>query len=78
MTDEEQTALNAENQTENTVTETDAGNFGEDAADNFGGAAEAATGFEDNFGLGDQQLSAGTIPSPPTAPKKKEALPAAN
>ena len=75
MTDEEQTALNAENQTENTVTETDAGNFGEDAADNFGGAAEAATGFEDNFGLGDQQLSAGTIPSPPSPPKKKEVPP---
>jgi FkbM family methyltransferase len=75
MTDEEQVALNAENQPENTVTEnpaeeTDANNFGEDAADNFGGEAEAASGFEDNFGLGDQQLSAGTIPSPPPVPKK--------
>ncbi|MBO7088327.1 MAG: FkbM family methyltransferase, partial [Lentisphaeria bacterium] len=55
----------------------DGGNFGEDTADNFGDVAEAAApaGFEDNFGLGDQQLSAGTIPSPPTAPKKKEAPP---
>ena len=75
MTDEEQVALNAENQPENTVTEnpaeeTDANNFGEDSADNFGGEAEAASGFEDNFGLGDQQLSAGTIPSPPPVPKK--------
>lgn len=80
MTDEEQAALNAENQPENKVTETsaaetDANNFGEDAADNFGGATEAATGFEDNFGLGDQQLSAGTIPSPPPVPKKKEVPP---
>ena len=85
MTDEEQAALNAENQTENTVTatdavkndaaETDANNFGEDSADNFGGEAEAASGFEDNFGLGDQQLSAGTIPSPPPVPKKKEIPP---
>jgi len=85
MTDEEQAALNAENQTENTVTETgsaetgsaetDANNFGEDSADNFGGEAEAASGFEDNFGLGDQQLSAGTIPSPPPVPKKKEVPP---
>lgn len=88
MTDEEQAALNAENQAENTVTEspatekqpepvaeTDANNFGEDSADNFGGAAEAAAGFEDNFGLGDQQLSAGTIPSPPPVPKKKEVPP---
>ena len=80
MTEEEQAALNAEDQKENTVTETaaaetaaaetDANNFGEDSADNFGGAAEAASGFEDNFGLGDQQLSAGTIPSPPPVPKK--------
>ena len=53
----------------------DGGNFGEDASDNFGGDVEAATGFEDNFGLGDQQLSAGTIPSPPPAPKKKEPAP---
>ena len=77
MTDEEQAALNAENQTENIATEPDANNFGEDSADNFGGEAEAAssTGFEDNFGLGDQQLSAGTIPSPPPVPKKKEAPP---
>ena len=75
MTDEEQAALNAGNQTENTVTDADANNFGEDAADNFGGAAEAASGFEDNFGLGDQQLSAGTIPSPPSPPKKKEVPP---
>ena len=77
MTDEEQAALNAENQAENTATETDANNFGEDSSDNFGGEAEAAsaTGFEDNFGLGDQQISAGTIPSPPPVPKKKEAPP---
>ncbi len=54
-----------------------ADNFGEDAADNFGEDAEAAsaTGFEDNFGLGEQQLSAGTIPSPPLPPKKKEVPP---
>ncbi len=54
----------------------DADNFGEDA-DNFGADAEsaAAGGFEDNFGLGDQQFSAGTIPSPPPVPKKKEAPP---
>ena len=107
MTDEEQAAVNAENQPENTVTEpaaaekqpepadaekqpepaaaekqpepavaeTDANNFGEDSADNFGGEAEAAASFEDNFGLGDQQLSAGTIPSPPPVPKKKEVPP---
>lgn len=81
MTDEEQAALNAENQMEKTVTETAAAetaanNFGEDAADNFGGEAEAASvNFEDNFGLGDQQLSAGTIPSPPPPPKKKEVPP---
>ncbi|MBR3506243.1 MAG: hypothetical protein IKO02_04275 [Lentisphaeria bacterium] len=73
MTEEEQAAVNAENQSENTVpetpaaekqsepaaaaeadaTETDANNFGEDASDNFGGEAEAAAGFEDNFGLGE-------------------------
>lgn len=53
----------------------DGGNFGEDASGNFGGDVETATGFEDNFGLGDQQLSAGTIPSPPPAPKKKEPAP---
>ena len=55
----------------------DGGNFGEDASDNFGGDVEGASagGFEDNFGLGDQQLSAGTIPSPPPAPKKKEPAP---
>ncbi|MBQ7732365.1 MAG: FkbM family methyltransferase [Lentisphaeria bacterium] len=95
MTEEEQAAVNAENQPENTVAEspaaekqsepaaaaeadaaeTDANNFGEDASDNFGGEAEAAAGFEDNFGLGEQQLSAGTIPSPPPAPKKKEPAP---
>ena len=80
MTDEEQATPNAENQTEKTVTETgaaetDANNFGEDSADNFGGAAEAASGFEDNFGLGDHQLSAGTIPSPPPVPKKKDVPP---
>ena len=91
MTDEEQAALNAEDQKENTVTEPDAAetdannfgedaaepdanNFGEDAADNFGGAA-APAGFEDNFGLGDQQLSAGTIPSPPPVPKKEPVKP---
>lgn len=51
------------------------GNFGEDASDNFGGEAESASGFEDNFGLGDQQFVAGTIPSPPPVPKKKEAPP---
>ncbi len=80
MTDEEQAALNAEKQAETTVTETgaaetDANNFGEDSADNFGGEAEAASGFEDNFGLGDQQLSAGTIPSPPPVPKKEPVTP---
>ncbi len=80
MTDEEQAAVSAENQPEKTVTETpaaepDANNFGEDAADNFGGEAEAAAGFEDNFGLGDQQLSAGTIPSPPPVPKKEPVTP---
>ena len=55
----------------------DGGNFGEDASDNFGEVAESASasGFEDNFGLGDQQLSAGTIPSPPPPPKKKEVPP---
>ena len=85
MTDEEQAATNAEDQKENTVTEnaaaetaaaeTDANNFGEDAADNnFGEVAEPA-GFEDNFGLGDQQLSAGTIPSPPPVPKKEPVTP---
>ena len=85
MTEEEQAARNAEDQKENTVTEnaaaetaaaeTDANNFGEDPADNnFGEVAEPA-GFEDNFGLGDQQLSAGTIPSPPPVPKKKEIPP---
>ena len=79
MTDEEQAALNAESQTENNAmetpaAETDANNFGVDSADNFGGVAETSTEFEDNFGLGDQQLSAGTIPSPPT-PKKKEPVP---
>ncbi len=52
----------------------DGGNFGEDASDNFGDAVESS-GFEDNFGLGDQQISAGTIPSPPPAPKKKEPAP---
>ena len=52
----------------------DGGNFGEADADNFGGNVEEASGFEDNFGLGDQQLSAGTIPSPPPVPKKKEGV----
>lgn len=52
----------------------DGGNFGED--DNFGGAAEASADFEDNFGLGEQQLSAGIIPSvPSSAPKRKEPAP---
>ena len=81
MTEEEKT-IAAENPAacpaENTASESgDAGNFGEESADNFGGEAEAAsaTGFEDNFGLGDQQLSAGTIPSPPPVPKKKEIPP---
>ena len=72
MADEEQkAAVQAENQTETIpaaggdATGDDANNFGEDAA--------AAAGFEDNFGLGDQQLSAGRIPSvPSSAPKKKK------
>ena len=82
MTEEEKTVAAenpaAANPAENAAPESGgAGNFGEDGADNFGGEAEAAsaTGFEDNFGLGDQQLSAGTIPSPPPVPKKKEIPP---
>ena len=67
-----------ENQAENRPAEPsspadDGGNFGEDASDNFGVDAESAApaGFEDNFGLGEQQLAAGTIPSPPSEVKKK-------
>jgi len=72
-------AATAEIQASSTATEAaatadDGGNFGEDASDNFGTAADAG-GFEDNFGLGDQQISAGRIPSPPPAPKKKEPAP---
>ena len=102
MTEEEKTAVTAENQmensaagpaspatnspaaettahaeaspAENSAAEADANNFGEDASDNFGEAVESA-GFEDNFGLGDQQLSVGTIPSPPPAPRKKSPAP---
>lgn len=88
MTEEEKTTVTTDNATETAQAETspaapgtatadNAGNFGEDASDNFGGDAEGASagGFEDNFGLGDQQLSAGMIPSPPPVPKKKEIPP---
>ena len=44
-----------------------ADNFGEDAS-----AASAAVEFEDNFGLGEQQLSAGRIPSVPSASVKRK------
>ena len=54
-------------------------NFGESGADNFGdeaSAASAAAEFEDNFGLGEQQLAAGRIPSVPSSNmKKKEPAP---
>jgi len=51
----------------------DGGNFGEDVSDNFGAEAEAGVpaDFEDNFGLGERQLAAGTIPSPPSEVRKK-------
>ena len=85
MTEEEKTVATEETPTAASPAETPAepstgetsGNFGEEASNNFGEEAEAAsaTGFEDNFGLGDQQLSAGTIPSPPSPPKKKEVPP---
>lgn len=77
----------AENATAETVSaETaapagDADNFGENesGADNFGdeaSAASAAVEFEDNFGLGEQQLAAGRIPSVPSSGmKKKEPAP---
>ena len=71
MTDEEKAAVEAENTTEQTPVEPaaapadDGNNFGESAEDNFGG------GFEDNFGLGDDALSAGTIPQVPSSVKKK-------
>ena len=86
MTDEEKTAVEADNTPEQTPAETaveaenstdqtpaegasapadDGNNFGESAEDNFGG------GFEDNFGLGDDALTAGTIPQAPSAVKKK-------
>ena len=83
---ENQTEKPAENQVENQAENRagapaaapqapadDGGNFGEDASDNFGVDAESAApaGFEDNFGLGEQQLAAGTIPSPPSEVKKK-------
>lgn len=75
MTDEERIAADqAEDQLERNAAENAAAdNFGMDAADNFGAdAAASAEDFEDNFGLGDQQLSAGRIPSVPSAamPKK--------
>lgn len=74
MTDEERNAGQAEDQFEkDTAENTAADNFGADAAaDNFGADAASAEDFEDNFGLGDQQLSAGRIPSVPSAsmPKK--------
>jgi FkbM family methyltransferase len=85
MADEEQNAaVQAENQAENTPAgnavqaETEADGSGDAGADNFGEDAteSAAVEFEDNFGLGDQQLSAGRIPSvPSSAPKKKTAPP---
>lgn len=82
MTEEEKTVAaqdpEAVNPAENAVSESGgAGNFGEDGADNFGGDVDGASagGFEDNFGLGDQQFSAGTIPSPPPVPKKKDVPP---
>jgi FkbM family methyltransferase len=77
MADKEQdAAIPAENRPENSLAEDaamadgastpgdDSNNFGEDAA---------AAGFEDNFGLGDQQLSAGHIPSVPSSTLKKKA-----
>ena len=80
MTEEEKNGIPAETPVETTSTEQpavpvdDGGNFEE--TDNFGGDVDAAVGFEDNFGLGDQQLSAGRIPSvPSSAPKKKAPAP---
>ena len=84
MTEEEKIAIPAEESAvdpappgtpaETSAPADDGGNFEE--ADNFGGDVEAAAGFEDNFGLGDQQLSAGRIPSvPSSAPKKKAPVP---
>ena len=72
MADEEKNISVQENEqpAENTAAADGAGNFGEDAGDNFGEVA--ANDFEDNFGLGDAQLSAGTIPSPQVAPKKRK------
>ena len=78
MTDEEQAAMTAEKQAEDSAVSAenalaaDGGdNFGE--PDNFGGELESASGFEDNFGLGDQLQNAGRIPSvPSSAAKKKE------
>ncbi len=76
MTEEEKTAFSAENNETNDGAASADSNFG-DAADNFGGDMESAAGFEDNFGLGEQQLAAGRIPSVPSAsmPKKKSAQP---
>lgn len=84
MADEEQNAaVPAENQAENTPAETavpvkdDADNPGDSGADNFGedASASAPVDFEDNFGLGEQQLSAGRIPSVPSSVPKKKTVP---
>lgn len=76
MTDEEQAAVQAGNEEENqTAAATAEQSAPTDAADNFGVSPEDnfGGGFEDNFGLGDSLLSAGALPSPPSAPKKKKA-----
>jgi FkbM family methyltransferase len=77
MADKEQNdAVPAENQPESIPAEASAaadmsGDPGDDE-NNFGEDTTAA-GFEDNFGLGEQQLSAGRIPSVPSSTLKKKA-----
>ena len=76
MTEEDKTAVQAENKNGIPAAADGGNDSGGFDADNFGVDAAAAD-FEDNFGLGEQQLSAGRIPSVPSAsmPKKKPAQP---
>ena len=82
MTEEEKNAVSAEIQPEATPADTtvpadNTDNFGDVGADNFGVDASASSSveFEDNFGLGDRQLSAGRIPSVPSSVPKKKTIP---
>ena len=79
--DAAENAVSAEKPAENNKTEPAAPEAAPaDGGDNFGGAdnfgedtaAAAAAEFEDNFGLGEQQLSAGRIPSVPSASMKRK------